>query len=357
MAKERIAALDVLRGFAIIGVVVIHATVMTLPSWSSYSPSDPFSVYLNQLFRFATPLFLFLSGVTLTISQQNKNLSIIQFYKKRVPKIIVPYMVFSILLTFYYYPQLQSETAIKILHNIVTGKADYHMYFILLLLQAYILFPLLYVLFKRLPINVSKALTILLIIMQTTGLYFYQNFRLHSYGVSEDSAFRNILFWLVYFLLGIITALWFDNLRLQLKKIHLVFMVGVLIISAGILTAETWYYSGQPNYDALNFFRPSIVLFFIIAILALYQLAEYIQVKDSLVTKYISRFFQRAGKHSLGIYFIHTIVLSWVWAFVRPLGFGGGVSSVVLIGCTLIISISIMIAYNDIKSSIFQSNH
>src|SRR5699024_12452122 len=54
---------DILRGFAIIGVVLIHITAPLA------TDGDVFSIIVNQMSRFAVPVFFFLSGWGLTAAK------------------------------------------------------------------------------------------------------------------------------------------------------------------------------------------------------------------------------------------------------------------------------------------------
>ena len=65
--NERIEAFDILRAFAIGAVILIHTVSGSLYniSWSSLS----FKIYIaiDQFSRFSVPLFVFLSGYTLSL--------------------------------------------------------------------------------------------------------------------------------------------------------------------------------------------------------------------------------------------------------------------------------------------------
>ncbi|MGL6298642.1 MAG: acyltransferase family protein, partial [Methanobacteriaceae archaeon] len=62
---NRIFYFDVLRGLAIVAVVILHISELALISTNPTNFSFPFLATLNASFRFAVPLFLMLSGALL----------------------------------------------------------------------------------------------------------------------------------------------------------------------------------------------------------------------------------------------------------------------------------------------------
>lgn len=90
---KRIEYLDYLRALAIIGIVVIHSF-------------DPFvigtnhtgSLFIASLFRFAVPLYVVISGALLLSHPITDSVT---FYKKRVAKIGIPLLVWTVIYILY----------------------------------------------------------------------------------------------------------------------------------------------------------------------------------------------------------------------------------------------------------------
>lgn len=121
------ANIQLLRALAIIAVVFIHTC-----------PPGMEQVIFRPFINFAVPLFLFLSGY-LTTPRTDEWLS---FYKKRVLRVLIPYIAWTILYT------LPSETAFPYIYNFLTSKACYTLYFILVYIQLTLLTPLIFKLLK-----------------------------------------------------------------------------------------------------------------------------------------------------------------------------------------------------------------
>ncbi|KKM12393.1 hypothetical protein SY88_04435 [Clostridiales bacterium PH28_bin88] len=141
-------SIESLRGVAIIAVVVIHVSSIvtsltpTARSWEMY-------VAVNRLSSFAVPLFIFLSALTAThIFYRRPGRSWRVFYARRWQQVGVPYLIWSIFYLFYRFGSLGEN------HTIFyqpfewsgwtfLGKSYYHMYFFPIVIQLYLLFPLL----------------------------------------------------------------------------------------------------------------------------------------------------------------------------------------------------------------------
>lgn len=148
--KERIMELDIFRSFAIMAVLLIHATSTTLVTTQGTSSYYPY-LFANIFSKFAVPVFIFLSGFVLFYNYLDKpiNKSMLKtFYTKRLLYILVPY----ILVSFCYFllntyakgklglpiTQLGHDFGLQLLK----GTAHTHLYYLIIMLQLYILFPL-----------------------------------------------------------------------------------------------------------------------------------------------------------------------------------------------------------------------
>jgi surface polysaccharide O-acyltransferase-like enzyme len=66
--KERIKSIDSLRGLSILAVLLIHTTTRTLEASNFNIVGFSWTLFLNQIARFAVPLFFLISGLVLEIS-------------------------------------------------------------------------------------------------------------------------------------------------------------------------------------------------------------------------------------------------------------------------------------------------
>ncbi|WP_145408952.1 acyltransferase [Paenibacillus xylanexedens] len=146
---KHIGYLDFYRAIAIIAVVAIHATSTAVTHYAKNTFQQEFYYFWNQFFQFAVPAFLFLSSLVLFYNYNSKARDrgwVPAFYKKRLLYIFVPYLVWS----FIYFVVKQViagkqpvDHLERFAGQLLTGTAHTHLYFFLIILQFYVIFPIL----------------------------------------------------------------------------------------------------------------------------------------------------------------------------------------------------------------------
>lgn len=128
-------AIDALRLIAILAVIGIHTTTLSLQLGGEAIHAN-ISFFFNQILRFAVPLFFLISGFVLY--KTNHATPAKKFLHKRLRKIAIPYVVWS---AFYYMVIFPHQTN-NFYITLFGGTAAYHLYFIPTLCIFYMLFPL-----------------------------------------------------------------------------------------------------------------------------------------------------------------------------------------------------------------------
>lgn len=141
---KRIFWADALRALSIFMVVVVHSSAKVLYEWGSVVSGDlsiwawNFANILNSFSRISVPLFVMLSGAFLL----NKNEGVEIFFRKRIPRIVVPWMLWRTIQLFYNFDFSVSE----IISNNFAGKviATYFggFWFMPMILGLYLLTPI-----------------------------------------------------------------------------------------------------------------------------------------------------------------------------------------------------------------------
>ncbi len=204
--SERILELDILRGISIIGVILIHIIGLSFHFWQEGSAVWKVFMSLDQFFRFSVPLFVFISGYTL-YSKYSSNFKIWKFYSRRITRVLPWYFFWSLIIYIYInFTVLPGFINYPTWKLILLGKVDYHLYFVSMIFQLYLLFPVilwLYKIFKSNFIIILFALeAILYIIFSLDGLKiihlpwrFYEQQQYLFFGT-----------WVFYFVLGFILS-------------------------------------------------------------------------------------------------------------------------------------------------------
>ena len=123
--KPRLNSIDSLRTISILAVIAIHTTTKTLEAAAYNLSLFPFSIFLNQITRFAVPLFFVISGFVLEFNHMEK-INTFEYFKKRFGRIAVPYVFWSLIYYFFVY----SKNSNNLLQVLLKGNASYQLYFI-----------------------------------------------------------------------------------------------------------------------------------------------------------------------------------------------------------------------------------
>ncbi len=300
---KTIEEINYLRGFGVIAVIIIHTTGY-FTEIKSYNTLVILNLWTDVFSQFAVPLFILISGFVLARNYR-LDFSITEFYKKRIRSIIPQYLIFSILYTlFNNWAVMQSNplsaNLTLLLNNIVHSNASYHLWFFSIIIQLYILYPIIikiYEFCKR--IDRAEFMIALLLIIQTLWMV---GIHTSSYSFIK----LNFISFLFYFVLGIYVVDYFDQLKTASKHLTPIYLITSLALTVGasffiIIGLTTGYdYYSIPGY----FFIGSELIYPVLRIstfILLLNVAANLIGKRSLLAKVI----YRIGDYSFGIYLIH----------------------------------------------------
>ena len=154
-ASGRLSAVDVFRGLTITEVVGHHTSGMALRYATLGTPEHEFLSILNRSLHFAVPAFVFLSVAILTNSLL-KRFDARRYFWRRLTRGLWPYLLWSALYVLWSVwtgqrpPEVLTDPG-KWSFYLLYGKASYHLYFLLVALEVYLLLPLLLPLARKKP--------------------------------------------------------------------------------------------------------------------------------------------------------------------------------------------------------------
>lgn len=294
MKKTYVKALDAMRAIAIAAVVMIHTTTRTIETAKDNVVVFPWTLFLNQISRFAVPLFFIVSGFALELNYSN-NTNYLEYLKKRLGKIFVPYVFWSAI----YYLFIYNQNHDNFFQVLYLGNASYQLYFIPTLFIFYLIFPVLHKMYGFLA---NKWVLLVLIFSQMFILH--QDYFVKPYHL-DDPIHTAILCYFV-FILGMMAARNKDSILIFAKKIKYLLMFSVVVLGFYIFFEGILGFIKTFNY--LTFysnFRPSTLIYSVLVALILYYLFDK--------SHFVSSPRKALSNASFFIFFVHVIILEEVW--------------------------------------------
>lgn len=317
--REKIPELQLVRAFAILGVLSVHSTSFATVDMANYPHAYYWYNFFNIFMKFGTPTFILLSSFVLFYNYYSRPLNgklIGGFYKKRLLYIIIPYVLFSAV---YYANKLYhsgtpgslQETARQFVHALATGTANTHLYFVFISIQFYLLFPLFLWALKRFPVLARWSVPI--------GLALQWAFVLvNKYGLDEPVANKGSwsLSYFAYYFMGAALGIYYPQLKKWLvpavrtatpAKIAAWVLLWAAWLTAGLAHVYVWHEtrSGSDGYHSLLYEGLWNAHTYLSA-LVLIQLAFLIYRNAAGP---LAKVLSHLGAMSFGIYLIHPLFL------------------------------------------------
>ncbi len=189
--QDRLEFFDLIRGIAILGVILIHVTYFfQLPG--AIDHPEQITNAINNVFRFAIPIFLITSGVLLNPEDLQDSQSLWNFYWRKFWRIFLPYLVIGIFLASSLNVGLSEQ-----IYLILSGNLLLPYYFLIVLGQLYLLYPILVRLSTK-PLFLETCLLISVISNLVPELAVYEGFPIFNrflfffaYGIKLRNYFLN----------------------------------------------------------------------------------------------------------------------------------------------------------------------
>lgn len=318
MSKQKITAIEYIRGISMLGVVGIHT--------GAYSLSNPtVNVHLFALLeivsRFSVPIFFFVSAFGLFIHQDlTGKLNYIHFLQRRARTVLLPYIVWSLLYMIHYTfisKDFSIWTPPLLYEYLLFGLASCQLYFLVILLWFYALMPLWRSLVRRI---IEHPLTYLGIILLLQILFnYYSSYSLKistdNYYISKALSYRLnywVLHYIFIFLLGAVCAVKYQVfeqalLRYQrhIKTFFYVTLTGMLSFYYYLLYAK--HYTPEQAVNTAHQLSPIGVLYTLSATLFLFMLFNKTPFPQGVTTALSS-----LGQHSYLVYLVHPLIMYYL---------------------------------------------
>lgn len=321
MSKQKIPALEYLRGISMLGVLGIHT--------GAYSLSNPHTnihlfAILEICSRFSVPIFFFISAFGLFLHQDlNKPLDYIDFIKRRMRTVLIPYVVWSTLYMLYASWQSHSFALwhpLNIIKSLFFGLGSYQLYFLVILLWFYALMPLWRTLIRWLMKKPALNLSLLLLVQIIFD--YYSSYILHA---DSPNALINIFleyrlnYWVTHylfiFLLGGICAIEYEKFKTFLQNFTHTISAFFLCSLGGLLSFYYYLvlekgYTLEESVNTAHQLSPVGILYTLGITIFLFKV-----LSSPVLPQWLTKALALLGIHSYFIYLFHPFAMYGLTTF------------------------------------------
>ncbi|MGQ9731883.1 MAG: acyltransferase [Candidatus Zipacnadales bacterium] len=307
----RSAQIDFLRAIAIVAVVLLHVWGPGMEVTPTHGPLQAafFAVFVLGS-TFAVPLFFLISGYVLTRRANPQTWSWRRWWQRRAWRILPPYLFWS-LTSCLVFGELDLRTGVV---RLATGSASYQMYFVVALLQAYVLWSLAMPWLWHQPLPTQSRL-LFPVIAITPLMHILRTLQLSATEEDALPFLRATVFpWIGYFALGVWLALRSadESERPQYTVTSLARRRGLLWLSTLALGSLSLMVQLRVTYTGPHVEHPAITLLKPLYAVSMSGLLALIgEVWQARASPRARRFVAALAKDTYGIYLCHVLV---IWA-------------------------------------------
>lgn len=357
--RKEIKELYYIRAIAAMGILIIHASG-GFAVYSEYGSKAMYlGIFLNQFFRFGSPIFMMVSGLVLFYNYRSLDeFDIKKFYKKKFKFILLPYIIWSTIYFIYtsYINRLPitGRRLIGLGRGILLGESFSHLYFIFLIFQFYIILPLLIkYLVRPMEEKPFRVFTLFFIFQGMVLIYGYYFKNPNATGIIRTFNlyyWKTLFSWCFYFIAGGLIGIHYHEtvecIEENINKIFLGYII-VTIIYIGQVYMNIWANGGRDFYDRFGSIRPQTMIYVI------FTMPVLIWLTRKMIGKYNG--LKNFGTYSFGIYFSHPLILetlkiSLMGYFPNHIGFSRLSSIALICGLGLVLTFVFVLLIGTLES-------
>jgi len=286
--------LDAARVVSILAVVFLHVSATVVTGRDVGSTDWWYGNVYDSLVRWCVPVFIMISGALLLGGDKRESAS--AFYRKRMTRIFVPLVVWTVVFLFWRGEHAAFSMAelslAAVLRRIASGKPHYHMWFLFMIVSLYLFTPFIRILVRH---AVRAELWLL------AGLLFAVAALHEAFGIFVDRGVSLFVFWflsyLPYFLCGHLIAT--SDRTVPGRGLWAVFGGSVLLTALGcyLLSGARGLQEGMYFYAYLSV----TVIPMSLSLMWLLKTRSFDGASAGL--------FRRLSELTLGVYLIHPVFL------------------------------------------------
>ncbi|MEC0181119.1 acyltransferase [Paenibacillus peoriae] len=326
--KERISEVALLRGLAFAAVVLQHSIAHYAVAQGARIQDGVLLTLLLLCSKFAVPVFVFITGMVLFYNYDGA-LNYGTFLRKRFMDIIVPYIIWSLLyeLGNQLVQSGESIHPLDFLQKLLNGKSSYHLWYIIMIIQCYVLFPVFRYAVRRVsalmpskwqPAALAGVGALYFLLMFAVGPVYHAMDKLQLPVITSWFtlyADRNVIYFFFYFVLGAAAGMNVQRWNAWVTKAQMVYWPLFIVITGYLLYEMISLFQTPrgtvPSFNYLSLLRPIMAVYCVTSIFVAYRVATWIAHKGGRVASMLTAI----GTLSYGAYLMHAFMLRVTYFF------------------------------------------
>lgn len=299
--NKNLKEIQILRAIAFIFVLVQHGLGSTPGNLSLPNNTIVMGGFLYTFAEPAVPIFLFISGLTLTYSYKD-NLDLKKYYKNRFLYLILPYFIWSFINMLLHNPQKISNFFMET----IAGNGMFHLWYMGMIIRMVLVFPIIIYIgrFINKQHKVIKIATFLGLFIGYHYVSAYQYLIQNTIGkllfgtptyLQMRAISLSFLFWGIFVIIGVFAGFNYDTFKEKVIKYRYVVYACFIVF---------FFYKFQVKYQGVPYNRTYDILYRSSNILFFYLLSNKLLEKIK-----VARILEFIGKYSYAAYMIHIFVL------------------------------------------------
>ena len=270
-----------------------------------------------MLLQFGREVFFTLTAFVLVYAAIRRPVSARPFWRKRFTLVLIPYVAWSVIYEAVRNPTSHGWSWTHFGYDLVTGTAEYHLYFLLVTMQLYLVFPLLWKFVKR---TADHAVAVLAVVTAANLAWLAVLQYVHSSSPTFTwfyaRAYELLPTYAMYVLAGAYAAVHYQRIQafVQRNQRRLLAIAGVsAAVAIGAYLAQLRI---MPNYQASSVLQPAMLASCVGAVIVIYLIGN----RWASGQRRGLRLVAVGSEISFGVYLAHPLVLK----LLTDHGFGGG---------------------------------
>ncbi|WP_270180255.1 acyltransferase [Alkalihalobacillus sp. CinArs1] len=283
-----------LRAIACLFVLAVHVTGIY---YSKHGNTfTEYTEFFNQIGRFGTPIFAVISGFLLFLQVKKKGFDAKRFYHSRMVKIGMPFLIWSVvylaLMKFVLQVDIFTDWK-RFVVDFAMGNSFYHLYFMSVVFQFYLIFPLLQLIRTKLGWWIALVLAIF------ANYYFVYLYSPENVTVVSQLMEQRAMLtkWIFFFVFGGFLAYNWDSIQKFGKKLNWFGFVGF----AALILLAVYEYKAKGSIGNNRWTNMINIPVMTVMVIGMYQVVKKVG--------WIEKFFAMLGNLSMGIYLVHPLVI------------------------------------------------